>query len=478
MRILFKSWVSLFFLLVVSFTCKAQDSTKLDHALTFPDKFFGLLNKKAASMELRLDRQTQKYLSKLQKQEYKLRKKMMRKDSSLARQLFDGVEHKYNEVSVKANSVSAASNVYSGRLDSLNTALNFLNQQNNLSGANSQVQKLLTQYSQLQASLNQADRVKAFISQRKQLLKEQFQKLGMVKQFKSYEKQVYYYRQQMAEYKEELNNPEKIGEKLLSIAQGLPAFKDFFAKNSILGSLFALPGSNGSMPTASIAGLQTRSMINQSIVSRFGNGTNINQALQQNIQSGQSKLNALKNQVSSFSSGSYSNGSDKEMPDFKPNSQKTKSFLKRLEVGTNLQSQKAQSYFPVTTDIGLSLGYKLNDKSIIGVGASYKLGLGTGWNNIRLSHQGVGLRSYLDYMLKGSFFFSGGYEQNYKNVITTIDQLRNYSAWQSSGLIGMSKRYQVGKKLKGEMKLLWDFLSYQQVPRTQAIVFRIGYSLK
>jgi len=42
----------------------------------------------------------------------------------------------------------------------------------------------------------------------------------------------------------------------------------------------------------------------------------------------------------------------------------------------------------------------------------------------------------------------------------------------------LSKKYQVSKNLKGEMKLLWDFLSYQQVPRTQTILFRIGYSLK
>jgi len=45
-------------------------------------------------------------------------------------------------------------------------------------------------------------------------------------------------------------------------------------------------------------------------------------------------------------------------------------------------------------------------------------------------------------------------------------------------LIGLSKKYSVIKKLEGEMKLLWDFLSYQQVPRTQAILFRIGYALK
>lgn len=464
--------------IILSFLLNAQDSSKIGQALAFSDKLFGVLNKKATSLESKIDKQTDKYLVRLQKRELKMRKKLMRKDSTLAHILFDDVSTKYNALTNKAEQVSSQGASYSGRLDSLSTTLNFLKQSKNISSENSQIQPLLKRYKELQNSLNQADRVKAFIIQRKQMLKDQFQKLGMVKQIKAYEKQVFYYRQQIAEYKEQLNDPEKIGEKLLALAQKLPAFKDFFAHHSILGSLFALPGSSGSMPTASLSGLQTRAMINQSIINRFGNGVNVTQSMQQNIQSAQSQLNALKNQVGALSGGMVSNGSDKDLPDFKPNTQKTKSFFKRLEFGTNLQSQKSQSYFPVTTDIGLSLGYKINDKSIIGIGAAYKLGLGTGWNNIRLSHQGVGLRSYLDYQLKGSFFISGGYEQNYRSVINTIRQLHDYSAWQSSGLVGLSKRYKATKKLKGEIKVLWDFLSYQQIPRTQPIVFRIGYSFK
>jgi len=30
---------------------------------------------------------------------------------------------------------------------------------------------------------------------------------------------------------------------------------------------------------------------------------------------------------------------------------------------------------------------------------------------------------------------------------------------------------------KTKMQLLWDFMSYDQKPRTQPIVFRIGYNL-
>jgi hypothetical protein len=206
-------------------------------------------------------------------------------------------------------------------------------------------------------------------------------------------------------------------------------------------------------------------------------GPNAQQTFQQNIQQAQSQLQQLKNKVNKLGGSN----SDDIMPEgFKPNSQKTKSFLQRIELGTTIQTQRATSFFPSTSDLGLMAGYKLNDKSIIGIGASYKMGWGNGWNNIRLSHQGLGLRSFIDLKLKGSFYVSGGYEQNYKAEIRNISQLQDISSWQQSGLIGMSKIVSVKSKLfkKTKIQLLWDLLSYQQIPRAQPIIFRLGYSFK
>ena len=461
---------------------KAQDSSHFDRIISFPDKFFGVLDKKSSSIESKLDKQTSKYLSRLQKQENKLKKKIYKKDSLLAKQLFDGVNEKYIQLKSTTGKLSKYESVYSGHLDSLSTALNFL-KNNNLSSLTNrpELQKTLTQYEDLQDKLDASDQIKKYLTQRQQLLKDQFEKLGMVKELKQFKKQVYYYQAEVRQYKQDFEDPSKVEAKPMEVVMKVPQFKDFFARNSMLGSLFALPGSGSSSTSiASLQGLQTRAMVNQSLVDRFGNGPNVTQQLQQNLQSAQGQLNELKNKINQYSTGSIgSNGSsDQAMPDFKPNSQKTKRFFRRLEYETNLQSQKARYFFPVTSDLGFSLGYKLNDKSVIGVGASYKVGWGSSWNNIRISHQGVGLRSYLDWKIKGSIYLSGGYEQNYRNMIHTVDQLKNFSGWQSSGLIGLSKKYQVSKKMKGEMKLLWDFLSYKQVPRTKAMLFRIEYSFK
>ena len=191
------------------------------------------------------------------------------------------------------------------------------------------------------------------------------------------------------------------------------------------------------------------------------------------INEGQSQLNKLKDKITKLSSRS----DDGEMPDFKPNRQKTKSFLKRMELGTNLQTVKSNNFFPSTSDLALSVGYKLNDKSTIGIGSSYKMGWGKDIRHISVTHQGIGLRSFVDVKLRGSIWISGGAEMNYRSQFSNFEILNDYTPWQKSALLGLSKKYQVSKKLKGNMQLLYDFLSKQQIPRTQPVVFRIGYTL-
>ncbi|RYY49993.1 MAG: hypothetical protein EOO06_05305 [Chitinophagaceae bacterium] len=424
-----------------------------------------------------LDKATKKYLQKLQKQEAKLQNKILKKDSLLAKQFFTGVEEKYEALKNTPKHISKYSHVYSSRLDSLTTSIKFLNGEN---GITDKATNTLSKYSDLQAKLDQTETIKKFLAERKKLLKENLEKLGMVKELKGFSKQAYYYAQQVRELKAVWEDPSTLEKKLLEWVAKSEKFREFFRENSQLGSLFALPGGSSGASTASLQGLQTRASVQQAITARFGSGPQVGQQLQQNMQAAQAQLSELKNKLAGLQTGSIGNSSsDIDMPDgFKPNNQKTKTFLQRLEYGANIQSQKASSYFPVTSDIGLSLGYKLNDKSSLGVGASYKLGWGRGWNHIRLSHEGVGVRSYLDYQLKGSLYISGGYEQNYRTAFASFQQLKDLSAWQSSGLIGLSKKYKVSKKVKGDMKILWDFLSYQQIPKTQTILFRIGYNIK
>jgi len=193
------------------------------------------------------------------------------------------------------------------------------------------------------------------------------------------------------------------------------------------------------------------------------------------LNAAKSQLDNLKDRLMKYGEG----GADIDMPNFKPNEQKTKTFIKRLEYGLNLQTQHANYFFPTTSDIGLSVGYKLNNSNVVGVGASYKVGWGKDISHVQVSNQGAGLRSFVDVQMKGNLFVSGGFEYNYQHPFGSFQQIRVLDIWEKSGLIGLSKivALKSGALKKTKVQILWDFLSYQQVPRTQPIKFRIGWAL-
>jgi hypothetical protein len=454
--------------------------------IQIPDRYIETVSAKANNLEHKLDRKSQKALANLQKQEAKIRKKLEKIDSLSAQNIFSDAEQKYKQLEEKIEN-SRSLSPYIPFLDTVSTSFKFLQQNQHLlsdvKGVNEKLKDALGIVKELESQLQKAEDIKQFLKERREYLMQQLDEFGFVKELKKINKEVYYYAQQIKEYKEILNDPNKIERKAIDLLSKTKLFQDFMKKNSVLASLFRMPGDpNDPAYLASLAGLQTRAQVNSLIQNQLAvGGPNAMQQFQQNLQAAHSQLNELKQKMlknSPLGDGDVGGSSDDIMPEgFKPNNQRTRSFFQRVELGVNFQTQRATNFFPIMSDIGLSAGYKLNDKSIIGIGVAYKLGWGSGWNNITITHQGLGLRSFIDWKLKGSIWLSGGYEQNYNSEIKNIEQLKEFSAWQTSGLLGISKVFNVKSKLfkKTKVLLLWDFLSYQQVPRTQEIIFRIGY---
>jgi len=441
-------------------------------------------------------------------------------DSMALARLFDGsVQQRYASLASKmqtetASGMQGLTGEYRPYIDSLNGSLQFLGQHPellnaagvgsasagmqgaNLSAATSsvtskltaltgsmppqlqQLQGSLSQLNQLQAKLQDADQVKQFFRERKEQISQYLSSHeglagSLGRQFQGMNQDLYYYSQQVREYKEMLNDPDALTRKALSLLNQLPAFQNFMKQNGQLAGLFGIPGNYGT--SQALAGLQTRDQVSQLIQSQVAaGGSGGAAALQANLQSAQSQLDSYKDKLNKLGSGS----GDIDMPNFKPNDQKTKRFWKRLEYGTNFQTSRNSQYYPTVADLGLSVGYKLGHSNTAGLGASYKLGLGNGWNHIAFSSQGVGLRSFIDVKLKGSFFASGGFEYNYTTPFGSFRQLPQLHDWTKSGLIGVSKTVSVKSRVfkKTKISLLWDFLSYQQAPKTQPVLFRIGYA--
>ncbi len=475
---LFRAAVILVLFCLPALSCYAQDSTSLyNKVFNFPDKLFGSINKKSEQFQQRLEKSTAKYLKKLYRQELKLQRKLAKKDSTVAQEIFGNVKQRYADLQNPSDSARRMfPSGYNGSLDSMQTAFKFLEANKVLSQSpdmQAKVQSALKDYGNVQGKLNQTEFIQNQLRERQQLLRNKLQSFGLGKDFKKYQEQVYYYRAQMAEYKTILENPAKLEAKLMQAVNKIPAFSKFFNKHSQLASLFRLPG-NDDVAMNGLEGLQTRGMIMQELEQRLGTGPNAQNYMSQSIASAQSGLDKAKKKLNDLGSA----GSDMDMPNFKPNDQKTKGLFDRLELGTNLQSARGNSFLPVTTDVGLSLGYKFSPKIIGGIGASYKVGWGKDIRHVSISHEGVGLRSFYEMKMKGAFWLSAGGELNYRSRFNNIDELKDYTAWQQSALAGVSKRYKISKKVKGNMQLMYDFLHYRNVPRTQPVVFRVGYALK
>ena len=459
---------------------QAQDSLAVfDQILGKPEVYISNIQKKSEALEESIYLESEKLLTKLKNQEKRLRRKLVKKDSLAAFAAFGNIESDYDELLGKLKSGkiwSSGNKIYNTYLDTISTSLKFLQAKSLVTNPKIAVMagKVREDVKKFESALGQAQQIRSFIRDRKQAIKAALEKHGLSQSLKKYNKQVYYYSMQVKEYKEAFKDPGKMERKAWSTIQKLPAFKSFFQKYSELTSIFPEPDNLGDVSL--LAGLQTRATVQQAIQSQIGSANPaIGNMVHQNLQTAKSDFERLKDEVTK--AGGYNSGD--EIPDFKPNNQKLRPFWERLELGTNLQTTKSSLFFPTTTDIGISVGYHVNDEASFGVGGSYKLGLGKDIRHIVFTHEGIGLRTFLDWKLVNTFYLSGGYEKNFRRTFHDFQVLKNNSLWQESGLVGISKIVSVNSNFfkRTKVQVMWDFLSRRQTIPTQSILFRVGYGI-
>lgn len=483
-----------------------------DRIIDLPSKFFNRINARTADLDKQLAVQTEKYLARMARQEARLKKKLSKVDSNAANNLFSGnIEQQYAlrlqqlkaDTGAKARQ-RAPSGDYLPNVDSLQTSLLFLKQHPNLLAGSkaraADIQSSLDKLQMTQAKLQDADQLSQLMQQRRQQIQQylaHYTQLpdGVTNTFNGYKQQMFYYTQQVKEYKETLNDPDKLMTKALQYLDKVPAFNSFVSKNSMLASLFGLsgtfsgPGAGGAGVTtaggagttaasttlSSVPGMPSREQVMAAFQGQSGvPALNTSSVMQGNLSSATDQAAQLQDKMASYGNSS---GGDLDMPDFTPNMQKTKSFFKRLELGANLQTVQSSNYFPATSDLALSLGYKLNDHNRAGISIGYKIGWGQDINHIHITSQGASLRSFADFRIKKSIYASGGVEYNYQQPFASLAHMPALHDWQPSALFGVSRITPLNTKLfkTVKMQLLWDALSYQQMPKAPPFKFRIGY---
>ena len=176
--------------------------------------------------------------------------------------------------------------------DSLKGSLAFLQQnQSNLNLSAVSQNKLaqsVGQFNELQGKLRVADQAKAYIAQRKEMMKQQLLRYandaGMKKYLDYYNREAFYYSEQVREYREMLNSPDKMLQKALVVLNKIPVFSSFMKQYGQLAGLFGISPDYGT--AAGLEGLQTRSQVQQLIQGQVGAGGSSGMAaLQSNLES-------------------------------------------------------------------------------------------------------------------------------------------------------------------------------------------------
>lgn len=443
-----------------------------DSLFNIPNKYLNQVSRKTAQATHQIDASTSKAITALMKQESRLYKKVQKINPEQASQIFstsmDSLAIMKRAMQLKTLRLPGAIKQFVPYLDSSQNTLKFLAENKAfLQKGKGNLQGAISKVAALQQSINNAAQIEQYIKSQKEAIKAQLSAYGnLTKDLTKLNKTAYYYSQQLGEYKSMLSDKKKAEKKVLELLSQYKPYKTFMQRNSMLAGLFNFPGGDGSRQ---LEGLQTRTAVEQAIQQHIGTSPEAKKVVSQLMDKAQQEFAAYKAKLPDLNSAA-------DMPDFKPKLMKGKTFLRRLELGGNIQFKKTSQYFPSNTEVAVQVAYKLNDKSSVGIGASYAFGMGTGWDHIKFSHHALGVRSFMDWKLKGSFFINGGFEARYITAIRDFNDLKAWNRWQPAALFGISKKYKVSSKIKGNVQVLYDFLAPHQSPRQSPLVIRFGYS--
>lgn len=425
-------------------------------------KYLESINSSTSAYAARLNKYSEKVLARFNRQENKMRRKLTKIDPSAAQRIFtDSIGHLAAQFKNKVISKVPGSSY-------LNTTQLSLQYLKNIGGKNQEaINKALDNIENLQGKLEQTEKIKEFLNERrKELQYELSQYTGFNKNLQKLNKEAYYYREQLSEYKSIYENPDKAINKTIELLKAIPAYNDFIARNAQLTSLLNL-GSNYNA-ARSLEGLQLRTQVEQVLQTRVGTAPNGMLAVSEQLNQARDRMNDLKAKFPNLDNAG-------EMPQFNPNPMKTKRWFEHLEPGGNIQFQKNNYYFPTLAELAGQLAYRFHKNGSVGIGASYRIGLGEGWNKIQFSRQGTGLRSFLDWKIKSTFYINGGFEMNKTTNLLNDQAIKNWNGWKSSALIGINRKQKVSPKLKLNTMILYDFLATYQ-PQSDKIKIRIGYT--
>ena len=255
-------------LLFSSYTGVAQTDSVVQILQNIPKHYITTVENKIDKYTNRITNKTEKTLTKLARWENKIRQLLQKASPETEQRLFGNNQltfvtalEKYKQgEAIMANRKAK----YDEYRDKLTTSIKYLEEKKQLLNTKllQPIQDAKEKLQQLDDEQTQAEAIDQFIKERKkQLIDQSLQYIGKSKYLQKINKEAYYYVETIRNYKEIFSDKKKAEETALTLLNKIPAFQKFIQENSMLASLFRMPG-NGTGNVASLAGLQTRASVN------------------------------------------------------------------------------------------------------------------------------------------------------------------------------------------------------------------------
>lgn len=164
----------------MSMTSMAQETVDTSSRY-IASKYITAVTAKAHKIERLLDHKTEQALSRFQKEQTKLKRKISKIDSSAANNAFNRAEQEFRNLQSRLGE-SQQFTQYIPFLDTLKTSLKFIDRHKKLltsgEGRFSKVEESLTKINSLEQQIQKAEEVRKFLKQQKNVFKEELQSLA------------------------------------------------------------------------------------------------------------------------------------------------------------------------------------------------------------------------------------------------------------------------------------------------------------
>lgn len=447
------------------------------------NRYIEIKIKKLDKYNSRVKRQQTRLLKILKKRERQFVKKLKKTDStSFVRVLkqspsYDSIS-KLSRQDAEMNSLPGKKN---NAVDSLRGVQSFVKGKAAGAANNPEMQNQNAKMDKLQGQINLRTQVSQLIAKRTNDLKNTT-KGNKSGGFKGIEKRVFYGNAKIKVFEDMQEEPSKAEDEAMEYLQGSAGFdKAMKSSSSSIKSTANL--SNGITSEEMRAlGFQTKKITQQNLEKKFGNNLGV---ITKNATEG---LKQYQEQFKDFSGSindtkkSLKSVSKTQKPLFKVNPMRGLPFNKRFEKHFNWQATHATSdgAQPATITASYAYGFKHTPKLTYGLGLAGALGLGQNWQNVRFSFQGIGVRSFAKLELQYGIGFYVGYERMYKQFAFTnkskqgsevVNTAHNTESYNESVLTGLTKSYNINKKYRGAIHVLYD-LWWQQKGLQSPVVLR------